>query len=248
MELKLIRQVNALKLCVVCLILMNLMMLFSSFADKTKKVSFEEIDAQRINIIGTTGKPVMSISNRRLIPGPSMNGKIYPKEYADSRELFSGIIFFNEQGDEVGGLIYNGFPKDSGYYAMEHLSFDQWKHNQVVAMQYIDNGKSRRAGLRVWDRPTNASLDQIFDRFKARNGVSKSSAAYDSITNEIKASAGRGDNGVERMFIGSQDEVAQVQLRDKQGRVRARFFVDKSGEARLEFFDSTGSVKNTFPN
>ena len=211
---------------------------------KNEKEKFTEIDAERLNIIGTNGKPVLVLSNKRLIPGPSMNGKTYPKEYADGRELFSGMIFFNEDGDEVGGLIYTGIKKDSGYYAMEHLSFDQWKQNQVVALQYIDNSKTRRAGLRVWDRP-GVPLDQIFDRFKARNEVPKNSRAYDSIVNEIKASAARGDNGIERMFIGSQDEVAQIQLRDKQGKVKVKLYVDASGNPKLEFYNDKGEVINS---
>lgn len=124
---------------------------------------FTEIDAERINIIGTNDRPVLALSNRRLIPGPSMNGKDYPPSVADGRDLLSGMIFFNEEGDEVGGLIFNGFPRDSGYSALGHLSFDQWKQNQVLALQYLDNGRSRRAGLRIWDRPTDVTMDEQLD-------------------------------------------------------------------------------------
>src|SRR5882672_7722000 len=175
------KQINLLKVGFLILGLLNVFILLSSFSDKSQKKSFEEIDAQRINIMGENNKPVMVLSNNRLIPGPSINGKTYPREFADGRENFSGIIFFNQYGDEVGGLIYNGFKKDSGYSASEHFSFDQWNQNQVVALQYLDNGKSRRAGLRVYDRPTNVTLDETFDRFKKRNETPKNTAAYDSI-------------------------------------------------------------------
>ena len=243
MEKKLINQVNTLKLLVLLLAALNGFFIFSSFINGNRKEKFEEIDAERINIIGTNGKPVMVISNKRLIPGVSVNGKTYPKEFSDGREFYSGIIFFNEEGDEVGGLLYNGWHKpDSGYFAIEHLSFDQWKQNQVVALQYIDNGKTRRSGLRVWDRPTNVQMDEIFDRFKARNEAPKNSPAYDSLTKAIQASAQRGDNGVERMFIGSLNEEAQIQLKDKKGNVRAKFYVDKDGKAKLDFMDERGNV------
>ena len=89
---------------------------------------------------------------------------------AEPRPHVSGMIFYNEEGDEVGGLIYNGIPRDyngiprdSGYSAVGHLSFDQWKQNQVVALQYIDNGRTRRSGLRVWDRPTDVSVARQLD-------------------------------------------------------------------------------------
>ena len=230
------------------LALLNVFLLLSAFGDKTNKKTFEQIDVERINIVGANKKPVMVISNKRLIPGPTINGKTYPREFADGRENLSGIIFFNDQGDEVGGLLYNGLQKDSSYSAVEHFSFDQWKQNQVIALQYLDNGKSRRAGLRVYDRPTNVSLDEIFDRFKARNEVLKNSVAYDSITKEIKASSLRGDNGVERMFIGSQDEVAQIQLKDKQGKIKIKMYVDKTGEAKIIFYDENGKITKSFPD
>ena len=244
MELDLLKKIRTLRVTLILLALVNGFILFCAFDDHIKVKHFEQIDAERINIVGANGKPVMVLSNKRLIPGPSMNGKSYPREYADGRQYFSGLIFFNEQGDEVGGLIYAGIPKDSGYYAMEHLSFDQWKQNQVVALQYIDNGKSKRAGLRIYDRP-DVPMDQIFDRYVLKNSVKKNTPVYDSVMREIKASEARGDNGMERMFLGSQDGVAQLQLRDKLGNIRAKLYVDKNGEAKLEFMDAAGHVTKT---
>ncbi|HVS92575.1 MAG TPA: hypothetical protein VHE59_11110 [Mucilaginibacter sp.] len=245
MELILLKKIRTLRVCLILLAIANGFILFCAFDDHVKVKHFEEIDVERINIVGTNGKPVMVLSNKRLIPGPSMNGKTYPREYADGRQYFSGLIFFNEQGDEVGGLIYAGIPKDSGYYAMEHLSFDQWKQNQVVALQYIDNGKSKRAGLRIYDRP-NVPLDQIFDRYVLKNSLQKNTPVYDSVMYEIKASQARGDNGMERMFLGSQDGEAQLQLRDKLGIIRGKLYVDANGQAKLEFLDAAGHVTKTF--
>jgi hypothetical protein len=211
-----------------------------------KRTQFTEIDAERLNIIGTNGKPVLVLANRRLIPGPSMNGKDYPRSLADGRDLLSGMIFFNEQGDEVGGLIYNGIKKDSGYSALGHLSFDQWKQNQVVALQYLDNGTTRRAGLRVWDRPTDVSFDKQLDRSLRMS--ESSGTEREAIRKEIEAARTRGELGNERLFVGSQDQTAQIQLRDKQGRVRLRLYVDGKDVARLEFLDETGKVMSSYPD
>lgn len=49
------------------------------------------------------------------------------------------------------------------------------------------------------------------------------------------------------MFTGSQDEVAQVQLRDKQGRVRAKLYVDKDGNAKFDFLNEKGEVTKSYP-
>mgnify|MGYP001220183348 CR=1 FL=1 len=83
--------------------------IFLAGFDKVK--NFKEINAERINIIGTNGKPVLVISNRRLMPGPTLNGKTYERDVIDGREYMSGMIFFNELGDEVGGIQYAGIKK-----------------------------------------------------------------------------------------------------------------------------------------
>lgn len=207
---------------------------------------FTEIDAERINIIGANGRPVLVLANRRWMPGPSMSGKNYPTALADGRELVSGMIFFNEQGDEVGGLIFNGIPKDSGYSAVGHLSFDQWKQNQVVALQYIDRGTSRRAGLNVWDRPTDVTMDEQLDR--GLRMMESTGAERDSLRQAAEAARARGDYGVHRLFVGSRDRTAQVLLRDTKGRVRVRLYIDSNDIARLEFLNESSQVVAAYPS
>jgi hypothetical protein len=210
------------------------------------RARFTEIDVERLNIIGANERPVLVLANRRLIPGPSMNGKDYPAAIADGRDLVSGLIFFNEQGDEVGGLIFNGISKDSGYSAVGHLSFDQWKQNQVVALQYIDGGTSRRAGLNVWDRPTDVTMDEQLDR--GLRMMEATGAERDSLRQAAAAARARGDYGVHRLFVGSRDRTAQVLLRDAKGRVRVRLYVDSADVARLEFLNESGDVVSAYPS
>ena len=220
-------------------------LLLSGFRE-SHRLRVDQLEAERVNIVGPDGQPVMALSNRRHIPGPTFEGKEYPRSFADGRDAFSGIIFFNEQGDEVGGLIYTGFPKDSGYWAGGHLSFDQWKQNQVVALQYLDNSRSRRAGLRVWDRPSDVTMGEYFDVALQRI-ESEDPAERDSLRAVQHAMSADGGLGIERLFVGSQDRVAQVQIRDTRGRVRARLLVDENDAARLEFLDEDGDVVAGYP-
>ncbi|HZY36061.1 MAG TPA: hypothetical protein VFE53_05405 [Mucilaginibacter sp.] len=210
---------------------------------------FTEVDAERINIIGENGKPVLVLSNKKHIPGPSMNGKSYSPDVIDGRKYFAGMVFFNEQGDEVGGLIYAGIKKDSvNYSSVAHLSFDQWKQNQVLALDYNDNGKSRFAGLRVWDRPANVQMDKQLDLLQLMVASKTDNHKVDSIRKLLVDAQNKGENGVERLFIGSRDQVAQIQLKDKNGVVKARLYVDNAtNEAKLEFYNEKGEVTGTFP-
>lgn len=209
---------------------------------------FVELTAERLNIVGAEGRPVLILSNRRLMPGPSLNGKQYSRELSEGRELLSGMLFFNEDGDEVGGLLFNGFRKGSGpqeYGALGHLSFDQWKQNQVIALQYNDHGTDRRAGLMVWDRPTSPTLDVQLDRAERLRSAQPDERA--ALLEEQRAAAARGDNGAQRVFVGSQDRVAKVELMDPSGRTRLRLRVDGGDGARLEFLDAEGRVTSTYP-
>src|SRR5262249_11318287 len=89
---------NTLSLATTCILLL------AGFGGPARRASFQEIDVERINVVGSQGKPVMVLTNRQRMPGPSMNGKDYPPSVSEGRNLLSGMLFFNEQGDEVGGL------------------------------------------------------------------------------------------------------------------------------------------------
>ncbi len=221
----------------------------NGFRKDDNHARFTEIDAERINIIGENGKPVLVLTNKNHIPGPSMNGKSYSPDIIDGRKYFAGLLFFSEAGDEVGGLIYSGIKKsDAGYSQVAHLSFDQWKQNQVVALDYNDNGKNRYSGLRVWDRPTNISMSTQLDLLESMVAHKTEPLKVDSIRKLLVDAQNSGDNGVERLFIGSKDEVAQIQLKDKKGVVKARLFIDNAtNAAKLEFYDESGKVINAFP-
>lgn len=215
-------------------------------ADDANREPLERVRTERLDIVSEDGEPVLVLANRRLMPGPVMDGREYPPEVAEPRPYVSGMIFYNEEGDEVGGLIYNGMPRDSGYTAVGHLSFDQWKQNQVVALQYIDDGRTRRSGLRVWDRPVDVSMARQLDLVTAYREAT-SETERDSLAALGSAWRERGDYGAERLFVGSQDREARVELRDPEGRVRARLVVDEDGDARLEFLNEEGEVTRRVP-
>jgi len=220
----------------------------SGFNRNESAKKFTEIDVERINVLGVNGKPVLVISNKRLMPGPTINGKSYAKEIVDGREFMHGLLFFNELGDEVGSLIYAGLKKDSlNYSAVGHLSMDQWHQNQVLALDYNDKSGNRYTGMRIWDRPANASFDYMLDLLKEMKESSTNKPRYDSLLKLWNEAKEKGENGIERLFIGSRNEVAQIQLKDKKGNIRAKLYVDENGEAKLEFLDAKGSIVSSFP-
>jgi hypothetical protein len=204
----------------------------------------DTLDVRRLNVLNESGLPALVLAGQGGLPGPTFEGKEYPQELSGGRTGSAGMIFFNERGDEVGGLIFSGDLREDGYGAGGHFSFDQFRQDQVVAIQYGDNGTSRRSGLNVWDRTTQVSIADILELANAR--LTATGAAKDSLDAALKALAEQ-DLGTHRVFIGSQDRSAMLQLKDTDGRVRIRMSVDSLNVARLEFLDEAGAVIETFP-
>lgn len=215
-------------------------LLLSGFARQQPAV----LTLERLNIVDSAGNLALVLSNGRRLPGAMFHGKEYPQSFV-GRGKSAGMIFVNEVGDEVGGLIYEGAPRDSTYRAFGHLSFDQWQQNQVVAVQYQDNGTSRSAGVRVWDRPVDAPLERQFS-LAERMLATPAGPLRDSLDRERRLARAE-VQGTARLFLGSEDRVAKLELRDPQGRVRVRLYVDSLGSAHLAFLDAQGRTSATYP-
>ena len=110
---------------------------------------FTEIDVERINIVEPDGSLRMVISNKDRSIGPIYKGQPFGYE-GGSRP---GIIFFNDEETENGGLSFSGQSQSGGSYAASAgLSFDQFNQDQVVTLQYNDRNGRRQMGLTIADR------------------------------------------------------------------------------------------------
>ncbi|HEY2067805.1 MAG TPA: hypothetical protein VGG84_17780, partial [Gemmatimonadaceae bacterium] len=135
----------------------------SAFAKASQKTRFGEIDVERINIVEPNGTLRMVLSGRERSQGPMFKGK--PFGYPGGTR--AGIIFFNDEGTEDGGLTWSGkTDKDGKYSAVGHLSFDQYNQDQIVTLQYAEENGVRQQGLRIEDR-ANVPIDQLVDQMAA---------------------------------------------------------------------------------
>lgn len=207
-------------------------------------LSVTTIDVERINVLHETGLPALAIAGRGRLPGPTFEGKEYPQELSGGRTTASGMIFFNERGDEVGGLTYHGQLAGDGYNAGGGVTFDQFRQDQVVSLGYQDNGSTRSAGVNVWDRSTEFSLGEILPLVEARAGPP--GPARDSAEAAIRAMAAAG-LGSHRIFLGSRNRTAVLGIRDTNGRDRIRLYVDSLNVPRLEFLNAAGDVVLALP-
>lgn len=202
------------------------------------------LEVRRLDVLNESGTPALVMAGHGRLPGPTFEGEEYSRELSGGRTEASGMIFFNERGDEVGGLTFHGQLAGDGYGASAGLMFDQFHQDQVVGLQYQDDGSDRSAGLHVWDRSTEVSIGRILDLVDARRRAT--GAARDSLEGVIRE-LGASGLGAHRIFLGSRERTAALVLQDPRGRDRLRLVVDSLGAARIEFLDEAGAVVRTLP-
>jgi hypothetical protein len=118
-------------------------------AASPKNETFDEVTVHRINLVEPDGTLRMVISNRAKLPGVIVRGKEQPP----SDRPQAGMIFYNDEGSENGGLIFGGHRNAKGEVVDSggSLSFDKYDANQIVQLAGVDDKEDRFAGLVVSD-------------------------------------------------------------------------------------------------
>ena len=213
----------------------------AAFSRAGQKPRFAEIDVERINVVAPNGKPRLVISNAERAPDVVINGKTYHRSGANE----AGMIFYNEEGSENGGMGFSGRTRDGHVAASAGFLFDQYGQDQTVGLTYNEQDGRRSAGLRVWDRPDQpvTVLADMVEPIKLMpdgpETTRRMAAVRDSATK-------LGLGGAQRVFVGKQsDKTATVVLADARSRPRLRMVVDSAGAARIEFLNDSGKVVRT---
>lgn len=203
-----------------------------------QKQKFSEIDVERINVVEKDGKLNMVISNKeRQHPG-QVDG-VYYKEREGKRS--AGMLFFNERGDEIGGLTFRG---DDGKGQYGGLTFDKFRGDQTIQIAQMENKDgSYFAGLAVNDE--NITLTDRLAKIKEIEKLptkEEQKAAFQKMQ----------DNGeflVNRMIIGkSWDKKTIIGLNDAKGKTRIEMSVEPNGNPKLNFLDENGKVIYSLPD
>ena len=237
MRLSLRRQVRALRVYAVLNTLVLAVIATSAFR-QAPPTKFDEITVQRMNVVDADGTLRLVISNKdRMHPG-QLDGKVI-----DRPRPVAGLLFFNEEGDEVGGLTFTGREVNGARQANAGLMFDQFKQDQTIGFSYAEGNGRRSAGFQVWDRP-DSRLSELIEKLNAANKI-EDRAERDKAIAAIRAAAPASSR---RVFVGKNAEkAATVSLADGDGKPRLTLTVDAAGNPRIEFLDATGKVVAKLP-
>ncbi|MGH8237852.1 MAG: hypothetical protein ACREXP_12620, partial [Steroidobacteraceae bacterium] len=206
--------------------------------------SFDEINVQRLNIIEPDGKPRVIISNRARMAGLYWGGKEYQHRTRDE----GGFLFFNDDGDEVGGMNFSNRRQGDDYSAHSALKFDQHKQQETLELSYGESNGRRGAGLRIYDQPDESIFPAIELSDKLRKAGTEEdrrllTAQMQELNKKLQAAGGF----TNRLFAGKDGGSSLVMLADKKGRPRLMLKVDAEGAASIEFLDEAGKVVHRMP-
>jgi hypothetical protein len=124
------------------------LMLFYSF--NTLHQKFDEITVKRINIVDDKGINRMIISNQERMEPPILFGKKYKRALNPA-----GIIFYNEKGDECGGLAISKNPETNTYA----LAFDYDNADAIgILTQQSNKTNHYKSGIVINDKDLSGKI------------------------------------------------------------------------------------------
>ena len=231
------KEIRALKVYSVVITMLVLVLYLSSFSSHNRITKFDEIDVERINIIESDGSLKMVISNKeRQHPG-ICNGKVIEREGPRA----PGILFFNQLGDEMGGIMYGENGKD-GHFGT--FTWDKVRSDQTMGYRYIEDSEGNyESGIQMWQRPNFPSEVELALRDSVSNITSDTERKK-----AIKELIEEGKITRRRMFIGkNRNDDSVIEMLDKQGNSRLALMVSSDGTPQLIFLDEEGSVIYRIP-
>lgn len=213
---------------------------------QAQKTRFTEIDVERINVVEKDGKLRLTISNAARFPDPIIGGKSYPLRGGTGAGS-GGMIFFNDEGNENGGLAFAGHTTATGYRANGHMTFDQFDQDETVAFSYTDVDGKSRAGLTIADR-SNMPIKIFADSamaFQALPDGPEKTRRLQQLRDSPVGEAGRSNV---RVFVGkTPDRSSVLTLSDPAGHPRLRLTVDSTGTSAMDFLDESGRTIRRYP-
>jgi hypothetical protein len=225
--------------------IMAVIVLFAFKTNENQK--FGTIDVERINIVEADGTVKMIITNVEQFP----NGEtiINDKAINKNRKKRSGMLYFNEDGLEAGGLIYDGAKNENGHSSGLSLTYDRYDGDQV--MQLITTDKARgdertvSSSLRFSDRTANVTREEhnkIMAEIESIKDKKLRRQKYREYSNQGLI------GGTPRILLGkTSSQNNGLFLFGDNGKPKAMFYVDKDNNVKLEVFDDQGKVTNSWP-
>src|SRR5258708_12457248 len=122
---------------------------------------FDEIGVRRINVREPDGTLRMVISNHGRVPGVIVRGKENPPV----DRPYAGMVFYNDEGTENGGLVFGGHRNANGEVVDSGvaLAFDRYGASpQFVQLAGVQDSKNHIVGLSLSETEATGNRRRVF--------------------------------------------------------------------------------------
>lgn len=239
METKLLNRIKLLQICVLASILFNLLLSINIFFPLFPQQRFKVINAERINIREKNGILKAALSNSA--------GFSEGQRAEQGAVRLSGLMFYNEEGQETGGLVYLGKAIPGGQDADVSLTMDQYNQDQNVYLHHVEHkdslGSNIEDGLTILSRPDWKGIKEEYAIYNEMNKLPPKEREALSLKSlqAGKISTRRAFYGVRRGMINKESfDDAGLFLKNKWGKDAIKIFVDKENKPHFEIYDSLG--------
>jgi hypothetical protein len=242
METALLRQVRFLQATVALLLVVTAALCINlRYPFITQRVNV--LEAQKINIRETDGTLKAVLSSAAGFT--AMGGQ---RAKQPGGVPFSGLMFYNQEGEEEGGLVYSGKAIPGGQDADVTLTFDQYRQDQNVYLHHEEHkdaqGRSIDDGLTIISRPDHTQTEEngIYAEMEKLSGKQRDELQLRSLQ--------EGKISTRRLFVGDRRGVkndvayddAGIFIKNRWGRDAIKLYVDYDNNPHLEVYDQLGKA------
>ena len=192
---------------------------------------FDELTVRRLRVVDASGATRLILTGKP-IPEGTIAGKLLPRPGGPRQD--AGMIFYNDNGDEQGGLTYSGRDGEQG----AALTFDAWQQDQALELQH-GSGPSGSDSYIAGNELPKESLIIAATEYAQDYAAARTDEERNAVRRRYRL-AGR--FGHQRWQIGNRAGTSELRLNDANGHPRLRLQVTAAGDASVEFLDAAGTV------
>lgn len=232
------KKVNFLMTYAIASTLLLSFIVLNSFKSKENTTKFDEIEVKKITVLGEDNLPRMVLSNETRQHSGRINGKEMEK-----RERPSGIIFFNNQGDECGGIVHQTKIKDGKILSGMSFTMDNYNDDQVIQIlndEYYADGKAYiQRGININQYPVGSNMEERNKKIAEINKIADKNERNQKM-NELWEKEG----SVNRLFIGrTKGNSSGLFLSGPDGKPKMMIYVDEKGNPKITTINEKGEMK-----
>lgn len=211
---------------------------------------FDTITVQRINVVEPDGTLRMVLTNNRRLPGVIQHGKEYPDIADRKARTTAGILFYDAEGSESGGLTFGGRKDAQGNIdRFGHFAFDRYEQDQMFAISAVDQGVAFGSSIQMNELPDWSIVEYLELMESVQHLPEEERQAAEDAFFETHPREGFGA----RVALSyEKDTTAAVsasalQFIDDESNPRLRAGLDVADDPSIQFRDAVGNVTYSIP-